>query len=79
MAIKTSAVAMDCSLVAREADADKHCLAGEPGECRMLRCNQGQSGSGHPAVFDGAQGHRPMGPRRVADARTLNFNHLYPC
>jgi hypothetical protein len=37
-AIKTSAAALDYSLVACEADADKHCLAVEPGQGRMLRC-----------------------------------------
>jgi hypothetical protein len=44
-AIKTSAAALDYSFVACEEDADKHCLAVEPGEGRMLRCikaNQSQ-------------------------------------
>jgi len=44
-AIKTGAAALDYSLVACEADADKHCLAVEPGQGRMLRCikaNQSQ-------------------------------------
>lgn len=48
MAIKTSAAALDYSLVACEADADKHCLAVQPGEGRMLRCikaNQAQVSS----------------------------------
>ncbi len=45
MAIKTSAAALDYSIGACEADADKHCLAVEPGEGRLLRCikaNQSQ-------------------------------------
>ncbi len=45
MAIKTSAAALDYSIGACEADADKHCLAVQPGEGRLLRCikaNQSQ-------------------------------------
>ena len=45
MAIKKGAAALDYSISACEADADKHCLAVEPGEGRLLRCikvNQSQ-------------------------------------
>ena len=38
MAIKTGAAALDYSIGACEADADKYCLAVEPGEGRLLRC-----------------------------------------
>ncbi len=37
-AIKISAAALDYSIGACEADADKHCLAVQPGEGRLLRC-----------------------------------------
>lgn len=45
LAIKTGAAALDYSLGACEADADKHCLEVPPGEGRLLRCiktNQSQ-------------------------------------
>ena len=45
MAIKKGAAALDYSIGACEADADKHCLAVQPGEGRLLRCikaNQSQ-------------------------------------
>jgi hypothetical protein len=45
MVIKKGAAALDYSIGACEADADKHCLAVEPGEGRLLRCikaNQSQ-------------------------------------
>jgi hypothetical protein len=38
LAIKTGAAALDYSLGACEADADKHCLEVPPGEGRLLRC-----------------------------------------
>jgi hypothetical protein len=38
LSIKTSAAAIDYSISACEADADKHCLEVQPGEGRLLRC-----------------------------------------
>jgi len=38
LAIKTGAAAIDYSISACEADADKHCLEVQPGEGRLLRC-----------------------------------------
>jgi len=38
LAIKTGAAALDYSLGACEADADKHCLKVEPGEGRIISC-----------------------------------------
>jgi hypothetical protein len=38
LAIRTSAAAIEYSISACEADADKHCLEVQPGEGRLLRC-----------------------------------------
>jgi hypothetical protein len=38
LAIRTGAAAIDYSISACEADADKHCLEVQPGEGRLLRC-----------------------------------------
>jgi hypothetical protein len=38
LAIKTGAAALEYSISACEADADKHCLEVQPGEGRLLRC-----------------------------------------
>ena len=45
LAIKTGIAAVEYSIIACEADADKHCLDVQPGEGRLLKCikaNQSQ-------------------------------------
>jgi hypothetical protein len=52
--VRGCGAALDYSIGACEADADRHCLAVQPGEGRLLRCIQGKSVAGQSAVLDGA-------------------------